>query len=240
MTKTFVCSGSKGDLIYSLPCVRALGGGVLYIQPAVIRMKYRGQDVFRITQEDADRMLPLLRCQDYITDCKIWNGETVDYDLDKFRLTGWRFGRGFIPRHFGLAFDCALDLVTPWLKVPSSDKYADNLLFNRTARYNNTKLKFQFLSKYPTVFIGLPSENRLSFPLCTPNDFLELASYIMGCKGFVGGQSMCMAIAIAMGKVPRWLELAPDCPDVVQVHPGAYDIWRQQQFEDQIARLMSQ
>lgn len=233
-------SGSKGDLILSLPCVRALGGGVLLIKPNVPRMKYRGQQIMRISSEDAAKFLPLLRSQEYISDARIWDGERIDYDLDKFRETGWKLGRGFIPRHFGLAFDCNLDLVTPWINVNPSDKYASNILWNRTPRYNNPKLRFEFLRRYPTVFIGLPEENHLRLPLCHPADYLELAEYIAGCKAFIGGQSLCMAIAMGLGKVPRWLELSPESCDVIQVHPGAYDVWNQRIFEAQVGGLFQE
>jgi hypothetical protein len=51
MSKTFLHSGSLGDIVYSLPTIQALGGGVLYIKDALLRDGY--------TQFDA--IAPLIR-----------------------------------------------------------------------------------------------------------------------------------------------------------------------------------
>lgn len=87
--KTFKHSGDLGDVIMSLPTVRALGGGILYLDPKggegnpLIR-----SDPGNKTKLNKNSILSakeLLEKQDYIKEVKFWNNEKVDYDLDEFR-----------------------------------------------------------------------------------------------------------------------------------------------------------
>ena len=73
---TFKHSGKLGDIIYSLPTIRALGGGVLHLAECP-ELKFGSREIGAI--------LPLLRVQPYIRGVKIWDGTPVDYDLDSFR-----------------------------------------------------------------------------------------------------------------------------------------------------------
>ena len=94
----FFHSGNLGDVVWSLPTIKALGGGDLYLAkggiPSAIR-KYNNGPVFpeyegRLSQKDIDLITPLLEAQPYIGSVKIpigELGEIINYDLDKFRGT---------------------------------------------------------------------------------------------------------------------------------------------------------
>ena len=73
--KTFKHSGDLGDIIYSLPTIRALGGGILYLDPeGGANDKYvRDQSVdgrTRLNKLTIDSLTPLLEAQPYIEKVK--------------------------------------------------------------------------------------------------------------------------------------------------------------------------
>ena len=51
---TFKHSGATGDIIFSLPTIKKMGGGTLYITPYHLQR--------------AESIAPLIKLQDYITD----------------------------------------------------------------------------------------------------------------------------------------------------------------------------
>jgi hypothetical protein len=87
--KTFKHSGDMGDIIFSLPTIRALGGGVLYLDPK----GGEGSDLIRtekgnrtkLNSKSIESLKPLLELQQYIDCVKEWSGEPVDHNLDSFR-----------------------------------------------------------------------------------------------------------------------------------------------------------
>ena len=73
--KTYKHSGKIGDIIWALPFIIQNGGAeVLYLELT---------DEF--TQSGYDYIYPLLTYQSYIKSVQPYNGEQVDFDLDKFR-----------------------------------------------------------------------------------------------------------------------------------------------------------
>jgi hypothetical protein len=87
---TFKHSGDLGDIIFSLPTIRALGGGVLYLDPnggkdePLVKGTDQG-DRTKLNMGSILSIAPVLKAQPYIEDVRVWEGETVDYNLDKFR-----------------------------------------------------------------------------------------------------------------------------------------------------------
>lgn len=73
-------SGKLGDIVYSLPAARALGGGIFYVDPTT---RYPEKPALGI---DAARgMVELLETQSYIRSAAVYNGEPITHDLDRFR-----------------------------------------------------------------------------------------------------------------------------------------------------------
>src|SRR5580765_1733925 len=89
--KTFKHSGDLGDIIFSLPTIRALGGGVLYLDPTGGETEPRVKEPLKLrthtklTAAAIDSLRPLLLLQEYIADVRFWGGEPVDHNLDEFR-----------------------------------------------------------------------------------------------------------------------------------------------------------
>ena len=77
---TFRHSGKLGDIIYSLPAVKALGGGTFYVDH---RTRYPGKAP--LGRQTALMMVDLLKTQDYIAQACLYEGASIQYDLDKFR-----------------------------------------------------------------------------------------------------------------------------------------------------------
>ena len=65
--KTFLHGGDFGDLIYALPAIRALGGGVLYLSEA-----HPGREPLTAARRDV--LLPLLERIDYLADVRVHHG----------------------------------------------------------------------------------------------------------------------------------------------------------------------
>jgi hypothetical protein len=79
---SFRHSGKLGDIIYSLPAVRALGGGIFYVDPVT---EYLGKPP--MGRESAQMMVELLETQDYIHRAELYEQQPVTHDLDRFRNT---------------------------------------------------------------------------------------------------------------------------------------------------------
>lgn len=78
--KTFRHSGKLGDIIYSLPAVKALGGGIFYVDH---RTEYI--ETPPLGEQTALMVIRLLETQKYVKRASLYEGETIDYDLDRFR-----------------------------------------------------------------------------------------------------------------------------------------------------------
>src|SRR6188508_2714741 len=107
--KTFKHSGDIGDLIYALPTIRALGGGFLYLAKS---------DFTRVPMMAGSKanIESLLLAQSYIKGLALWMGESIDYDLDKFREE-WDTRDNIAEQHlktFGLPVS---EVEEPWLEV---------------------------------------------------------------------------------------------------------------------------
>jgi len=234
MPSTFKHSGDLGDIIYSLPAVRALGGGILYLDPdggksspAVIETTYEKRT--SLTAEAIQEFTPLLQMQPFIQEVQPWRGQTVEYDLDQFRRH-IKFNN-LSDSHL-TAFGLPLaERDTAWLKV-------DNPIFvkgrpvviNRTARYHANYLFWVYtLDKLlpHCIFVGYPKEHEIFeytfkrqvqyFP--TP-DILTLARVIAGAEYFVGNQSFVHALAEGMKK-PLTNEVYRPYPAAVFKREGA-------------------
>ena len=184
---TFRHSGKLGDIIYSLPAVRALGGGFFYVDHVT---QYLGKPALGI--HSARMMIELLETQDYIHRAALYGGEPVNYDLDRFRdkafpvhvfniiqaetdkAAGLLFGnlatdirRRIIPK---LEIDMAqfhwesiglagrADLDIPWMNGIPQKPIAE-IVICKTSRYSG-KLNWRGLKEYASrsVFVGMEEE----------------------------------------------------------------------------------
>jgi hypothetical protein len=210
--KTFMHSGDIGDIIYSLPTIRALGGGKIFLNPS--------EPTHKFNEDSARLLIPLLVAQPYIDDVAIYNGEEIDCDLNKFRSCLSLGVTNLTEAHLK-AFDLPISLKNKqWLDV--GKRKIKRIIFNRSARNRNTDFPWKELAKRfkdQSVFVGLKEEHEEfveSFghiPFHKVHDFLELAEIINGADLFIGNQSLSFAISEGLHK-RNCLEIyehAPNC-----------------------------
>ena len=187
---SFRHSGKLGDIIYSLPAVKALGGGSYLVDH---RTEYFGKPA--LGERAARMMTELLLTQDYIQQAALYDGRPVSCDLDRFRevavsihlfnglraqtnrATGMLFGDALerireqiIPKieldlpqcHWDCAALPGRANVDPWLSGMDKKHVAD-IVICRTERHPG-KLDWNVLRPiaHKAVFVGFEKE-RLAF-----------------------------------------------------------------------------
>lgn len=203
-----------------------------------------GQQVC-MNQEMFDRLKPLLESQPYVQSFQKWEGQLVDYDMDKTRDSR------FIPLPNGLLHhwvfaifpDLSCDLSIPWLQVTErsvvKERFADKILINRTHRYTNPYISYYFLKDYQDklLFTGTEDEYQyfcnqfnLDIEYLKTDDFLQLAQILAWCKGGLYGQSMTFHMADAMKK-HRILELCAPFANTFPTGANGYAFYHQQALE---------
>jgi len=211
--RTFKHSGDLGDIIFSLPTIRALGGGILYLDPqggkndAIIATTYDKQ--MKLDAAGIDSLKPLLMLQSYIKDVRYWAGETVDVNLDQFRLNQrWYNLPDMVLDTFGQSLS---HRDTAWLSVPDPISVPDYpFVINRSVRYHGNWAFWKYnLNDFASqsLFVGFPKEHEIfeyTFGVRvkyqpTPT-IRDLARYIAGCRQFIGNASLPHALAEAMKK----------------------------------------
>ncbi len=211
-------------------------------------------------------MKPLIESQEYVESFNIWKGEEVDFNMDLTRLhTQVPLPGGSIHHWPTLIFpQLECDLSIQWLNADKIYKalgiagfidgkehepyYADKIIINRTARYNNPYITYFFLKKYESniIFAGLPQEHEsfcaqweLNIPILEIHNFLHLAQSILSCMFFVGCQSMCWHIADAM-KHPRILEVCTAYPNTFPTGANGHSFISQNALEYKFAKLFNE
>jgi hypothetical protein len=215
---SFKQSGDLGDLWYSLPVVRYLGGGRIYLTVDGLQTRRIDGSKSGFSHELISMAKPLLEAQSYISECKIYD-ETckLNLNLDLFRTI--RRPEQSLCHKILASFSIPLnETEKPW--ITCQPKKIAQVVFARSFRYRNTQTKYlELVRKHKdAVFIGLKEEYEdfishygkiLYYPI---KDFLEMAEVINGSELFIGNQSSPMALAIAMHK-PFIQEVSPIIPD---------------------------
>jgi hypothetical protein len=228
MHKTFKHSGDLGDIIFSLPTIRALGGGILYLDPnggkntGDIDLGYK--DHTNLNSIGINFLRPLLLAQDYIKEVVEWRGEQVNYNLDKFRNH---------VKYNNLAYShlSAFNLNhneadTKWLSGVNSNLefFKNKFVISRTPKVqgNHEFWEFQVRKiKDKCVFVGLPKEHEIfeyalgyKVEYFQVTDALHLAECIASSGNFIGNQSMPQSIAEGL-KISLICEVNKNYPAVI-------------------------
>lgn len=252
-TVHFKHTGHAGDVIYSIPAMKALAKGkkiCLYFelnQPNrdfTKQMRHPNGHVM-LTEKSVELFQPLMQQQPEIVDFAAWKGEPIHYDLTAFRSFPFDYRMYSIARWYFLTFAVTADLGKPWLQITPNHRFADKIVIARSSRYHALDISYSFLSKYNNLFFVGVQEEYETMKKEIPNlqyqpvaDFAELAAIIAGCKLFIGNQSFPFSLAEAL-KVPRILEVYYQCPNVVPEGPNAYDFCYQPQFEKIVSDLLN-
>jgi hypothetical protein len=248
---TFKHSGNAGDLIYALPAMKAICGArsarlFLKMDVPVNGWTLQQHPLGRsgLTADVANKLKPLLEHQPWVAGVQVHQHETVDYDLDAFReVPNIKHDRGDIMRWYFWLFAVHGDLSRPWLEIRPAEAASRRIVLARSSRYRNPNLDYGFLREAGEIdFVGTRSEfeemrghiPQLRHAECT--DFLHLARIIQAARFFIGNQSFPYSLAEAL-KVPRILEVYPECPNVVPAGPNVGEAFFQPHFERLVRRF---
>jgi hypothetical protein len=218
MDKVFCHSGATGDMIFSLPTIRAMGGGKLIIT--------------NFHKQRADSVRKLIEVQPYITSVE-WSElkPSYAYDLDKFRQHAGHHSN-LVEAHYkgqGIDIDNWQD---GWLTLPEDVNIINGVrysIINRTTNYADPNFDWskevEYLETISDVvyFIGYPEEYLLfqdkfkTNAKYFPCDFLEGAYLIKNAVMFTGCYSAWSTIAMGLGINYR-MEQAPGhtCSSLLQ------------------------
>lgn len=197
---SFKHSGDAGDIIYSLPVIRYMGGGVLFLSK-------ENYTRLKLTEDRLPQFEKLLVSQPYIRAVKFYYGREVGVDLNKFRDRFAYVGldESLAQMHcraFGVP---ETELDKPWISV--EPRHEADVIINLTSRYRNNEFPWGLIyRKYKKVaaLVGSHAEwcqfEKHYGPIkhCKTKDLLEVAQVIRGSKLFIGNQSCPLAIAHAM------------------------------------------
>lgn len=197
--RSFWHSGDIGDIIASLPTVRALGGGDFVIghRPNGQRESLKGGRF--------EALSPLLLAQPYIHSVRWGDAPVARFDFSHFRnvsgdgmnLANWQ------ARHLG-----AVISMEPWLTAQPCQKWGGRAVIARSPRYHNRDFPWRKIlpALVDPVFVGLPVEHDefcaefgWKVERAHTATLLDMARIIAGCRVFVGNQSAPFWIAAGLG-----------------------------------------
>lgn len=206
----FFHSGATGDIIFSLPTIKAMGGGKLYIT--------------NFDKQRSESIKKLIEVQPYISEVVVMNGQAPGYDLNRFRDYASHHSN-LVEAHFrGLQQPIDPNWKEGWLTLPEPNielfptrKYS---VINRTNRYADPAFNWANEVEYlktisdEVYFLGYFQEwqefnntfgTNINF---VDLDFLEGAYFIKNAVMFSGCYSCWSTIAMGLGLTYR-LEQAP-------------------------------
>lgn len=202
-------SGDIGDIIYSLPTIKAKGGGVLYLYDIPSRTAHG------MNEAKVDRIRPLLEYQPYI-ESVLWFEHAADHSLNGFRDHLRNAGEHLADAHLathGLGWRGRAEA---WLEV-DRPVHACDVIVQRSARYQNDRFPWgDAVEQYHgrMGFVGFRDEHEDfcrgfgDIPLVDCPDFMSLARVIAGSKLYIGNQSSPLAVAHGL-KHPVVMEISP-------------------------------
>jgi hypothetical protein len=205
----FKHSGATGDIIFSLPTIKAMGGGKLWIT--------------KFHKQRAESIKKLIEVQPYITEVE-WTDQEVDaIDLDKFRKHAGHH-LNLVEAHFhGQQIPVDKSWKEGWLTLPEDINIINGIKYsviNRTTNYYDPNCNWTKEVEYlksisdEVFFIGYPEEwiiFKTAFNTDVrylPCDFLEGAYLIKKATMFTGCYSAWSTIAMGLG-IPYRMEQAP-------------------------------
>ncbi len=240
-------SGNAGDILYSLPSIRALG-----VRHVILNV-FRSFDPLRkLTREAADALVPLLMAQDYIDRVTVVQAGVplegidstcinVDYVLDRFRHHD--IDRNHLMYAHARAMGVDIDPNIPFLSVsPCAEE--PGVVICLTPRYRGLSEEFiRDVARYfeHITLVAIPEEwqtiSGLAGEVRKCKDFLEMARLIQSARLFIGNPSLASAIAEGL-KVPRIIDLPLSLANAFPIGPRGYVMpARRDEFIDIVRHL---
>jgi len=218
----FYHSGDLGDIIYSLPTVKTLGGGILHLGNKHTIANNKPEKL--ITPNVVQNFKSFLYQQDYITDVIFTDNEKVkiDYNLNKFRtfFVDWANKKYSVEEAAKLRQTNLVELTQKEFNI-SGNLYLDKwlncnekvdtlpIVVNRTSRYNNPLFPWKQIIQFigdKIMFVGHLDEyndfinkfGKVKFKKAL--DFNDLFKIINSCSLFIGNQSFCYSLSEGLKK----------------------------------------
>ena len=191
--------GAFGDIIYAIPTIKALGGGILYI-----------------TKAHQHEFLKSLLSLQYGIETRGGKAIDVTHDMNRYRAIDEKAnGSKHLAFCHSEAFNVNCNITDSWIQVLPT--YKADVVVSRSSRYHDKEeIDWTLLKEYDVLFLGFKRDyntfvNKVGFSpkQMECKDALEMAQVIAGSKLFVGNQSLAFALAEAM-KHPRVLEVCYD------------------------------
>jgi hypothetical protein len=211
-SSSFKHSGDLGDIIFSIPVIQALKGGVLFLDPDGGRdsphVQWADKNRTKLNCDSIMQIMPFLKLQHGIFDVKIWSSQSIDYDLDQFRL---HIKHNNICLSHLRAFKLSPKFAQhPWLNFPSIRTLKKPYLIARSVRYHgNYSFWEEILPKIAadSLFIGFKKDHEIfEYTFGHPVEYYEtptimdLAETIHSCKKIYCNQGLPHAIAEGLHK----------------------------------------
>jgi hypothetical protein len=206
-----------GDIIYSLPFIKANGGGTLYLDPDSPHFPNQRE----LWIERFNWLMPLINAQDYIEEVKIWDGEPFDVDLDDYMNTT-HLTKGdkvnIVDNHFIGQGEEPLSYAK-WL-ITCYSKRSGIIIANSDNHHDET-INYNRLLSGNEIFLGTQKEasefyyrsNKILISHTASNAY-NLARIINSADVFIGNQSLPLAIALGLGK-KCYVEESPLYPNCI-------------------------
>jgi len=212
---TFLHSGHIGDIIASLPAVRAAGGGHLVItdNDDNVHLKMEGRKY--------EAIRPLLVAQKYLHAVSFRNHTGgVTHDFRGFRRY---WGTGTIPEYHAKAIGVDISY-EKWLDVEPLQSMRGRVVISRSPRYRNYNFPWKAILKRigdRAIFIGVDDEPKafmqetgITLEQHKCYDCLDVARAIAGSDLFIGNQSSPFWMAAGLNH-PCIQETCLDIPDSI-------------------------
>ncbi len=199
MSGPFLHSGHIGDVIYSLPTVRAMGGGAV-----LLRECHHAVERGSFSVADIRGLLPLLEAQDYCRGSGLWSFQPV-IPLDLFRSM-YRLHTNLADQSLFVFGIPSSERDRAWIEA--QPRRVAEVVMSRSARYRGHPAFWKAaMETYRSraVFVGTEDEHlEISkfgkVPWYPTETMLDVAEVISGCEVFVGNQSAPYAVAEGMKK----------------------------------------
>jgi hypothetical protein len=227
---TFSHSGTFGDIIYAMSLTKHLGGGDFYLRLNNIDNMAKhvfgpnasaGDHSGEMTKKQFDSLTEFMEFQPYINSWRVWNGEKIDYALEfagpeivkQQGNYAWANARanGVDPDKHYKEF-----MLDPWIEVDKAIKVKGRpVVVNRVNRhlYGCQMVDETWVDMFDRgladvgIYVGMEHEHawfqdvfKIKIPHYKTDNVMDVARVIAGAEQFIGSQSMCLSLAIGLGK----------------------------------------
>lgn len=219
--KTFKHSGALGDIIYSLPTIKNLGGGNLYLDTTggigdIHCQRQLHGSTTKFDKNSFEFLYDLLKNQKYLNDIVVWEDQKIDYNLNEFRSMYNKPNtrsktNNIVDLHLQSFNLDSINENEGWIDCGPAINIDKKIIISRSPRMQSSYPWFHsnrhFFSKN-AVFVGLEKEHDLfewtfdvKIEFFKVKNALELCKIIKGCHQFIANSTFTLSLAIGLGDI---------------------------------------